>query len=61
MPDDVNAALDRFERFLARFGTDAVVDPDSGFTVGDAYLLIGEVQMAAQNRRSEMLHPDEDA
>jgi hypothetical protein len=50
MPQDVRAALERFQQFIGRFGMSGVVDEESGFTVGDAMLLIGEVEMAG--------HPD---
>jgi hypothetical protein len=51
MPDDVQAALDRFQSFLEHYGTDEVIDQRSGFTANDAQLLIGEIEMAAQERR----------
>lgn len=48
MTDDVRQALDRFQSFIGRFGLNSVIDAESGFTTGDAALLVGEVEMAAQ-------------
>lgn len=42
MPDDVSAALERFQTFLGKFTE--MIDEDSGFTVADGMLLVGEVQ-----------------
>ena len=53
MPEDVEAALDRFQSFVGRLGMDAIIDSESGFTASDAQLLIGEVEMAAHARRVE--------
>lgn len=50
MPDDLNAALERFQLFIERFGPDEMIDVDSGFTRSDAALLSGEVEMAIQTR-----------
>lgn len=44
MPDDVAAALERFQTFLGKHGAGGVIDEDSGFTVADGMLLVGEVQ-----------------
>lgn len=44
MPEDVQSALERFQTFLGRFAGGEVIDQDSGFTVGDGMLLVGEVQ-----------------
>ena len=54
MPEDVNAALERFQTFLERFPDGGLIDADSGFTVSDGMLLVGEIQMLGH--RSE---PDE--
>lgn len=53
MPDDVEAALDRFQSFVGRLGIDAIIDPESGFTASDAQLLIGEIELAVDARRIE--------
>lgn len=55
MPEDVSAALERFERFLGRFAAGATIDAESGFTVADGMLLVGEVELS--HAHSE---PDED-
>jgi hypothetical protein len=55
MPDDVQAALERFQSFIGRLGLDAVIDKESGFTTNDAELLIGEIEIAAQARRAGKL------
>lgn len=47
MPDDVRQALDRFQQFIAGFGSSVPIDEASGFCVADAMLLIGEVQLHA--------------
>ncbi len=49
MTDDVRQALDRFQNFVGRFGSDAVIDARSGFSTGDAVLLIGEIELAAHS------------
>lgn len=43
MPLDVAAALERFQTFLGKFGSGGVIDEESGFTVADGMLLVGEV------------------
>jgi hypothetical protein len=53
MPDDVNNALERFKIFLSGFGMDAVIDQESRFMTSDGHLLIGEIEMAAAERRVE--------
>ncbi|WP_199743125.1 hypothetical protein [Sphingomonas ginsenosidivorax] len=55
MPEDVRAALERFQTFLGRFPGGDTIDADSGFTVSDGILLVGEIEMS-------MAHsdPDED-
>lgn len=45
MPDDVNAALERFQSFLGRC-PDEIIDPESGFTKSDGMLLVGEVGLS---------------
>lgn len=45
IPDDVNAALERFQNFLGRC-PDEVVDAASGFTKSDGMLLVGEVGLS---------------
>ncbi|WP_289145011.1 hypothetical protein [uncultured Sphingobium sp.] len=57
MPDDVNNALERFKTFLGSFGMDAVIDQNGGFTTSDGHLLIGEIEMAMAERRSEEDRP----
>ncbi|CAN5442322.1 hypothetical protein BH10PSE12_BH10PSE12_23470 [soil metagenome] len=59
MPDDVQAALERFQTFLDHYGIDAVIDARSGFTANDAQLLIGEIELAAQERRRDAHERDE--
>ena len=49
MPDDVRAALDRFQNFAGRFSGSEPIDQASGFTSADAQLLIGEIEMAAHS------------
>lgn len=46
MPQDVRAALERFQTFLEGFRGGEVVDANSGFTVSDGMLLVGEIQMS---------------
>ncbi|WP_157134611.1 hypothetical protein [Sphingomonas sp. PAMC 26605] len=45
MPDDVNAALERFQNFLGHC-PDELVDAASGFTKSDGMLLVGEVGLS---------------
>jgi hypothetical protein len=47
MPDDVNAALERFQNYAGAFSAGSVIDDTSGFTVADAQLLIGQIEMTA--------------
>lgn len=47
MPDDVAAALERFQTFIGRYSGDEVIDEQSGFTVADGILIAGEVEMSA--------------
>ncbi len=53
MPEDVRAALERFQQFIGKFGMTSVIDAESGFTVGDAMLLVGEVEMTGHHDRSD--------
>lgn len=47
MPEDVAAALERFQNFTGRFSADDwVIDEQSGFTFGDAMVLVAEVETA---------------
>lgn len=59
MPEDVTAAIDRLQQFIGRLGMDAIVDEASGFSVADATLLIGEVEMAAAQHRDNRGEFDE--
>lgn len=59
MPEDVRAALERFQQFVGGFEAGAEIDARSGFTTGDAMLLIGEVEMAAAQHRSDDESPIE--
>lgn len=61
MTNDVRAALDRFQSFIGRFSQSGIVDAASGFTTGDAALLIGEIELADAQRRAEehSAHDDE--
>ncbi|MES2159245.1 MAG: hypothetical protein V4512_15710 [Pseudomonadota bacterium] len=61
MTNDVRVALDRFQTFIGRFSQDAIIDQASGFTAGDAALLIGEIEMADAQRRMEEHFPHDDA
>ena len=61
MTNDVRVALDRFQTFIGRFRQDAIIDQASGFTTGDAALLIGEIAMADAQRRMEEHFPHDDA
>ncbi|MEC3948380.1 hypothetical protein [Sphingobium sp. HWE2-09] len=53
MPDDVPAALERFQRFIGSFSSDAMIDADSGFTAADGILLAGEIEMAAHQPQAD--------
>lgn len=46
MPDDVRAALERFQLFIGRYSGDDVIDQQSGFSAADGNLLAGEVEMS---------------
>ena len=46
MPDDVSAALERFQTFIGRYSGGEVIDEKSGFTVADGMLIVGEVEMS---------------
>ncbi len=48
MPDDVSQALERFQQFIGSFEAAQVIDERSGFSVSDAMLLVGEVELAAR-------------
>lgn len=61
MTSDVRAALDRFENFIGRFSQSGIIDAASGFTTGDAALLIGEIELADAQRRVEEHYPHDDA
>ena len=37
-----------------------MIDPVTGFTTGDAALLIGEIELAEAHRRMEQHHPHDD-
>lgn len=43
MTSDVRIALERFQNFVSRFSHSGMIDPVTGFTTGDAALLIGEI------------------
>ena len=45
IPDDVNAALERFQKFLGS-RPDEMIDATSGFTKSDGMLLVGEVGLS---------------
>jgi len=47
MPDDIAAALDRFQTFIGRYVGGGVIDEESGFTAADGQLLAGELQMSS--------------
>lgn len=47
MPDDVRAALERFQQFLGQYQGDDVIDEASGFKVSDGTLLAGEIETLA--------------
>lgn len=53
MPDDVRAALERFQQFLGKHSGGDVIDADSGFTVADGQLLAGEIEMTAHGQDAE--------
>lgn len=53
MPEDVIAALERLQQFIGRLGIGAIIDVQSGFSVADATLLIGEVETAMGHHREE--------
>lgn len=55
MPEDVRAALERFQTFIEQFPGGNIIDATSGFTVSDGMLLVGEVEMSASHS-----HRDED-
>ena len=50
MPDDVSAALERFQNFLGRYA-EQVIDEESGFSWADGMLLIGEVEISTAHVR----------
>lgn len=52
MPDDVKAALERFQNFLGTHDGD-VIDEGSGFTVADGMLLAGEIELGATRSEPE--------
>lgn len=53
MPDDVAAALERFQRFIGRYSAAEVIDEESGFSVSDGMLIVGEVEMSAAHTESD--------
>jgi len=53
MPDDVKAALERFQLFIGRYAGDEVIDQESGFTAVDGNLLAGEVEMSSAHTEPE--------
>lgn len=61
MTSDVRAALDRFENFIGRFSQSGIIHAASGFTTGDATLLIGEIELADAQRRMEEHSQRDDA
>lgn len=61
MTSDVRAALDRFENFIGRFSQSGIIDAASGFTTGDAALLIGEIELSDAQRRMEEHSQRDDA
>lgn len=61
MTSDVRAALERFQNFVGRFSQSGIIDTASGFTTGDATLLIGEIELADAQRRVEHHYPHDDA
>ena len=60
MTSDVRIALERFQNFVSRFSHSGMIDPVTGFTTGDAALLIGEIEPAEAHRRMEQHHPHDD-
>ncbi len=60
MPEDVRQALDRFQNFLGKHRSDAVIDQASGFTVSDGMLLAGEIELNAhETAPGKELFPDD--
>lgn len=57
MPEDVRQALERFQRFLGHFPAGEMIDSESGFTVADGMLLVGEIEMAAGHHRDDRDNP----
>lgn len=53
MPDDVRAALERFQQFLGQYQGDDVIDEASGFKVSDGTLLAGEIEMLAGHQEPD--------
>lgn len=52
MPDDVRAALERFQNFLGRHA-EQVIDEESGFSWADGMMLAGEVEMSTAHLRPD--------
>ena len=48
MPEDVNAAMLRFEAFLSRWPGGGLIDEQSGFTSNDGFLIYSELEMLEQ-------------
>ncbi len=46
MPEDVRAALERFQNFLGKF-SGGIIDQESGFTVADGTMIVGEIEMSS--------------
>ena len=46
MPEDVRAALERFQNFLGKF-PGGVIDQESGFTMEDGTMIVGEIEMSS--------------
>ena len=44
MSEDATAALGRFQDYIGRYSEDWVIDERSGFTFGDAMLLVKEIE-----------------
>lgn len=55
MPDDIAAALGRFQAFLDRYDPVSTIDEASGFTAADGLLLAAELELAEKARST----PDE--
>lgn len=53
MPDDVAAALERFQTFLGKFSGGGVIDEESGFTQSDGMLIVGEVEMSTAHSQPD--------